>query len=213
MGVTAAQTRLCCAAVVCCKLIETMASPDSLDTAVASFQSSNSPQVYQLASKTLLTLLSNIIKNPADERFRSIHVTNKAIQQRLLSANGAQSLLLAAGFVEREQTFEFEDMVHLPLLSRVVMMLLAQLPPAEPANTPEPATSEAAAPITATNTSEREAAAAKYLKDVDREISRAADPERISWLKEQKRQKQQDEAEKVVLRAKIAAQRKAQRDE
>ena len=143
------------------------------------------------------TLPAHYTPCPPHSRLLQWRNTDHTQQTLLKSSHTAQPVLESSALcttrnetnekpcAQREQTLEFEDVSQLPLLSRVTMMLLARLPPAEPANTPEPATSEVAAPATATNISHGEAAAAKYLKDVDREISRAVDPERMAWLKEQ----------------------------
>ena len=51
----------------------------------------------------LFKLLSNIVKNPNEDKYRQIKGTNKTIAEKLMSLTGVQQLLLTMGFQELEQ--------------------------------------------------------------------------------------------------------------
>ena len=48
--------------------------------------------------QTMMKLVGNVATNPQAEKFRSIKLTNPAIQQRVVSFNGAVDFLELAGF-------------------------------------------------------------------------------------------------------------------
>eukprot|EP00913_Durusdinium_trenchii_P025292 g23743.t1 len=53
----------------------------------------------------LTTLLGNLVKNPSEEKFRRVKLSNPKIS-KALSCLGAQELLLSAGFVKSEELLE-----------------------------------------------------------------------------------------------------------
>ena len=59
---------------------------------------------YLICVKTMLKIVGNIIKNPADTKFHSLRVSNKTIQVKIAQVRGAVDFLRAHGFaqVERE---------------------------------------------------------------------------------------------------------------
>merc|ERR1711977_176694 len=142
----------------------------------------NSLQVFEMARKTLITLLSNIVKTPSNEQFRTIHLSNQAIQRRVLAANGSLGFLAAAGFVQLDETLVFVDISELGLLTTAITAL-QQAAPAPQQAAPPPHITPA----------------------------RPTDPKREAWLAEMKAKKQKEEAEKAALRARIAAQREEQK--
>merc|ERR1711977_401922 len=89
----------------------------------------NSLQVFEMARKTLITLLSNIVKTPSNEQFRTIHLSNQAIQRRVLAANGSLGFLAAAGFVQLDETLVFVDISELGLLTTAITALQQAAPP------------------------------------------------------------------------------------
>ncbi|KAF1793686.1 PUB domain [Phytophthora cactorum] len=50
------------------------------------------------AAETLIKMLTNVVKNPQEEKFRKIRLSNAAIQSKLVSVPGAADLLAEAGF-------------------------------------------------------------------------------------------------------------------
>ena len=52
------------------------------------------------ALKILSKLLTNVTENPQEEKYRTVKTTNKAIQSKLLSVDGARDVLIALGFVD-----------------------------------------------------------------------------------------------------------------
>ena len=62
----------------------------------------------QLSDLSSNCRLSNIMSNPTEEKYRTIHITNQLIQRKLLSHNGARQFLLAVGFVEVSNRFALQ---------------------------------------------------------------------------------------------------------
>lgn len=48
----------------------------------------------------LLKLLDNVIREPNNEKYRTIRLENKTIKEKLLTLNGVQEFLLKIGFTE-----------------------------------------------------------------------------------------------------------------
>lgn len=75
------------------------ASANTLQTAFTTLRSSNPPQTYMTAVTTLDKILSNIISNPMEEKYRRVKKQNAAFQKRLGGLMGGDDALKAAGFV------------------------------------------------------------------------------------------------------------------
>lgn len=58
------------------------------------------PGVAKTCFKTISVYISNILKNPTEEKFRKINLTNEAFQKRIGKINGGLSILKGAGFEE-----------------------------------------------------------------------------------------------------------------
>ncbi|KAG7400640.1 hypothetical protein PHYBOEH_004907 [Phytophthora boehmeriae] len=54
------------------------------------------------AAETLIKVLSNVVKNPQDDKFRKIRLSNAAIQSKLVAVLGAVDILTEAGFSKLE---------------------------------------------------------------------------------------------------------------
>jgi hypothetical protein len=54
------------------------------------------------ALKTLVAYVKNIVENPAEEKFRSINVENKAFKTRVAPVVGCAQVFKALGFVKDE---------------------------------------------------------------------------------------------------------------
>ena len=75
-----------------------------------------------VALKTLLAYIKNIADNPAEEKFRSIKLDNKAYKTRIGPVVGGNGLLKAVGFVKNDEEGKWEltsDRVDGALLSEV----------------------------------------------------------------------------------------------
>lgn len=48
----------------------------------------------------LLKLLDNVIREPNNEKYRTIRLENKTIKEKLLSLNGVREFLMKIGFTE-----------------------------------------------------------------------------------------------------------------
>jgi len=85
--------------------------PDAGNPVLAAFdklRSSNSPQTYLIAVTTLEKILSNIIANPMEEKYRKMRKGNAAFQKRLGGLVGGEDAMKAAGFsFETENDEEF----------------------------------------------------------------------------------------------------------
>lgn len=71
---------------------------DPLQAALTVLRTSNSPTVFQTAISTLDKILSNVIENPMEEKYRSLKVQNAAFQRRLGGLPGGNAAILACGF-------------------------------------------------------------------------------------------------------------------
>ncbi|KAF4036348.1 PUB domain-containing protein [Phytophthora infestans] len=65
------------------------------------------------AAETLIKMLANVLKNPQEEKFRKIRLSNAAIQSKLTSVPGAVGILAEAGF----SRVELEGEVYLMLIA------------------------------------------------------------------------------------------------
>ena len=54
-------------------------------------------------------LISNIISNPNDPKYRTIKTTNPAIQAKLMSVKGIEKLILMLGYQPRDGNFVLPD--------------------------------------------------------------------------------------------------------
>lgn len=54
------------------------------------------------AAETLIKMLTNVVKNPQEEKFRKVRLSNAAIQSKLVAVPGATDILLEAGFTAVE---------------------------------------------------------------------------------------------------------------
>ncbi|CAI5731386.1 unnamed protein product [Peronospora destructor] len=78
------------------------------DTVLTSSDAGENTAVYVLlrqdpshaitAAEILIKMLSNVIKNPQDEKFRKIRLANAVIQSKLVAVSGAIDVLAEAGF-------------------------------------------------------------------------------------------------------------------
>lgn len=76
----------------------TIPGVNHLEAALTVLRTSNSPAAYQTAVTTLDKILSNIIENPMEEKYRALKVQNAAFQRRLGGLPGGDAAIKACGF-------------------------------------------------------------------------------------------------------------------
>uniref|UniRef100_A0A8C0P5C2 Peptide-N(4)-(N-acetyl-beta-glucosaminyl)asparagine amidase n=2 Tax=Canis lupus familiaris TaxID=9615 RepID=A0A8C0P5C2_CANLF len=79
----------------------------------------NSPETFLEASKLLLTYADNILRNPNDEKYRSIRIGNTAFSTRLLPVRGAVECLFEMGFEEGETHLIFPKKASVEQLQKI----------------------------------------------------------------------------------------------
>ena len=56
------------------------------------------PGVAKTCLKTCCTFISNVLKDPSNEKFRKVNLENEAVQKRVAKINGGLKILRAAGY-------------------------------------------------------------------------------------------------------------------
>ncbi|XP_013371130.1 PREDICTED: peptide-N(4)-(N-acetyl-beta-glucosaminyl)asparagine amidase [Chinchilla lanigera] len=79
----------------------------------------NAPETFLEASKLLLTYADNILRNPDDEKYRSIRIGNTAFSTRLLPVRGAVECLFEMGFEEGETHLIFPKKASVEQLQKI----------------------------------------------------------------------------------------------
>uniref|UniRef100_A0A8C9S0Q2 Peptide-N(4)-(N-acetyl-beta-glucosaminyl)asparagine amidase n=1 Tax=Scleropages formosus TaxID=113540 RepID=A0A8C9S0Q2_SCLFO len=79
----------------------------------------NSSEVFLDASKLLLTYADNILRNPNEEKYRSIRIGNPTFSTRLLPIRGAVECLFEMGFEEAETHLVFPKTASVEQLRRI----------------------------------------------------------------------------------------------
>ena len=69
-----------------------------MEAALSRFEKENHPTILQTSAELLIKILGNIVKEPANEKFRSINTSNKTISDKVLCAKAARQTLLVVGF-------------------------------------------------------------------------------------------------------------------
>ncbi|XP_078671101.1 uncharacterized protein LOC144911162 [Branchiostoma floridae x Branchiostoma belcheri] len=101
-----------------------------LKTTVAIVKELESPEKARLALSTLQTMLSNILANPEKEAYRRIRVDNKRFQKAIMRSRPAHQCVIAAGWVQVENTMVFTteyDQILQPALD-IIREVLSTLP-------------------------------------------------------------------------------------
>lgn len=75
------------------------ASKQTVDSALQLLKSRNSAEKYSTALTTLSKVVSNIITNPNEEKYRKVKQSNAAFGRRLGNVPGGRECMLAVGFV------------------------------------------------------------------------------------------------------------------
>ena len=90
-----------------------MLAPPEVDTSIVELLRDNTEEVKKDAADILVKLLSNIIADPNNMKYRQVKLANKKIEEKLLPASGAFEILFSVGFEEAE------EQLILPLSSNV----------------------------------------------------------------------------------------------
>lgn len=67
------------------------------------------PGIAKTCFKTIHVYLSNILKDPNEEKFKKINLANENFQKRVGKINGGLSILKGAGFTEHPDSILFLD--------------------------------------------------------------------------------------------------------
>ena len=86
-----------------------MLAPAEVDTSIVELLRENTEEVKKEAGDILVKLLSNIVAEPNNTKYRQVKLANKKIEEKLLPASGAFEILFSVGFEEAE------DKLVLPL--------------------------------------------------------------------------------------------------
>ncbi|KAJ8367352.1 hypothetical protein AAFF_G00320510 [Aldrovandia affinis] len=79
----------------------------------------NPNDVFLDVSKLLLTYADNILRNPKEEKYRSIRIGNPTFSTKLLPVRGAVECLFEMGFEEAETHLVFPQTASVPQLRRI----------------------------------------------------------------------------------------------
>ncbi|KAG8439617.1 hypothetical protein GDO86_005701, partial [Hymenochirus boettgeri] len=79
----------------------------------------NDSQVFLDASQLLLAYADNILRNPNEEKYRSIRIGNPTFSTKLLPVRGAIECLFEMGFEEAETHLVFPKMASVEKMRKV----------------------------------------------------------------------------------------------
>ncbi|KAJ8267368.1 hypothetical protein COCON_G00125400 [Conger conger] len=86
----------------------------------------NPNDVFLDASKLLLTYADNILRNPSEDKYRSIRIGNPTFSTRLLPIPGAVECLFEMGFEEAETHLVFPASASVDRLRRIRETIAAE---------------------------------------------------------------------------------------
>lgn len=86
-----------------------VSTADPLSAALATLRAGLSPAEYLTAVQTIEKIVSNIVTQPMEEKYRSLKKSNAAFQRKLGGKNGGDAVMRAAGFTveTREEGIEY----------------------------------------------------------------------------------------------------------
>lgn len=88
-----------------------------LDTSIVQTLLDNPEEIRNGAIEILVKLLSNVIREPNNIKFRSIRLGNPKIESKLLVANGAFEILFSVGFEEGTDSLILPMSASMPLIT------------------------------------------------------------------------------------------------
>lgn len=91
-----------------------MSSSLNYEREVLDLESATSNNVYVESVPILLRILDNVIREPQNDKYRTIRLENKVIKEKLLCLHGTRAFLEKIGFVEvRIQLNNFPFIRHM----------------------------------------------------------------------------------------------------
>jgi hypothetical protein len=81
------------------------------------------PGVAKTCFKTCHVVLSNVLKDPNEEKFKKINLGNENFQKRVGKITGALSILKGAGFVEQADGFLVLDQIDPTVVKEAIRIL------------------------------------------------------------------------------------------
>ena len=73
--------------------------------------------------KTCHVYLGNVLKDPTEEKFRRINLSNEAFQKRVGKIAGALHILKGAGFVENEEGMLVMENINESIVKEAIRIL------------------------------------------------------------------------------------------
>ena len=80
---------------------------EKLESAIKTLSTKNSPDLLKVGAQMLYLYCLNISKNPSIARYRKIFTNNSTFRNKVGSLDGARELLVAVGFEERTNCYEW----------------------------------------------------------------------------------------------------------
>merc|ERR1712008_410427 len=77
-------------------------APACIDVSTVKLLDDNPETVKKEAVEILVKLLSNVVRDPNNIKYRQVKLSNKKVEENLLSAAGAFEVLFSVGFEEDE---------------------------------------------------------------------------------------------------------------
>lgn len=160
----------------------------------------NDPATAQASLQVLHRVVSNVLKNPDQPKYKFLPGTNEKIKSRIVNVPGACEFLDAVGFVRNEKgDFELANSAGLGAAELVLTIALAQLP------SPSPSPN-----VTANETSSRPAATSTpSTVDQDYEARRKEAEARQAQFQ---KKMQEDKKQRDMIRAQIKAEQREVKD-
>jgi len=152
---------------------------------MASFAGSD-PAALNLATK----ILSNIVSNPSEAKFRSINLGGKA-GAKLVAAPGVLSFLQESGFVQDGSNLVFPTEASVPALAAALGDLQAAIPPPPVATPVQSATP--VDPYAGMSLKQKAVAMAEAEAKADRENAKKLRAQELAKLEQDKLVRQKDE--------------------
>jgi len=81
------------------------------------------PGVAKTAFKTCHVVLSNVLKDPNEEKFKRINLSNENFQKKVGKITGSLSILKGAGFVEQADGFLVLDAIDPSVVKEAIRLL------------------------------------------------------------------------------------------
>lgn len=77
-----------------------MASALNCEWEILAIENASNVDTFVDSISILLRILDNVIREPQNDKYRTIRLENKIVKEKLLSLNGIRPLLEKIGFVE-----------------------------------------------------------------------------------------------------------------